>query len=245
MDGPDRLVHPLQPVGPRVRVADPVDLRGKVDDGFGRERLARPGLTAQPGGEIERGAAIAALDRDRLARVEPDANTAIQLGLEPDLELERRPQGASSQDEDGQGLVTAQLEQEPVVGRDDLADDRREPSGQVGRGIRAALGGVGRVAADIRDEERPELRLRGRLRVGDGGEGRVAPWFDARLGRRIRGTFRCGRVGRRLVLGARRDVARFAQRHPPSQRGWRECTDPDKRSRVGGPSGGASASRRC
>ena len=114
----------------------------------------------------------------------PDA--ARQLGREPDLELERGPQGASSQDEHGQRLVAAQLEQEAVVGRHDLADDRREPAGQVGRGVRAVLGRVGRVAADVGDEERPELRLRGRLRLGDGGERRVKAWPD----RRIRGGFR-------------------------------------------------------
>ena len=159
MDRPDRLVHALQPERPRIRVADAVDLRRQVDDGLRCERLAGSRLPAQASRQVERRTAIATLDRDRLAGVEADPDAAGQLGREPDLELERGPQGPPGEDEDGKRLIAAELEEEAIVEGHDLADDGREPAGELRRGIRSVLGRIGRVAADVGDEERPKLGL--------------------------------------------------------------------------------------
>jgi hypothetical protein len=43
--------------------------------------LPRTGLPAQSGGEVEGPAPVAALDRHRLAGIQPDANAACQADL--------------------------------------------------------------------------------------------------------------------------------------------------------------------
>ena len=57
-----------------------VDLAREVDHALARQDLSRAGLPAQPGGQVERAAAIAAFDGNGLAGVEPD----------PDRQRERR-----------------------------------------------------------------------------------------------------------------------------------------------------------
>ena len=55
----------------------------------------------------------------------PDA-TGHALGLEPALQLGRRPEGLAGRHEDDQGLVAAQLEEEPLAGLHYLPDDAAE-----------------------------------------------------------------------------------------------------------------------
>ena len=79
-----------------------------MDDGLGRERLARPGFGAQARGEVQGCAAIAGAHWNRLTGIQPDADAARQLGLlEPRLELHRRAQRPSRRDEDHESFVAA------------------------------------------------------------------------------------------------------------------------------------------
>ncbi len=85
-----------------------------------------PGLGAQPGGDVERAAPVAALDRHCLAGIEADPHAPWHLGLEePVLELDRRTQRVAGRDEHDERLVAPKLEQEAAAGGHDLADERR------------------------------------------------------------------------------------------------------------------------
>ena len=67
--------------GATLDVLNAVDPGRKVDDGLGGQDLPGSGLRAETRREVQGTAAIAALDRDRLAGVQPDPHTA----REPDL----------------------------------------------------------------------------------------------------------------------------------------------------------------
>ena len=69
----------LQGKGPAILVPDAVDPPREVGDLPRCEDLAGASLTAEPSGQVQRSAPIAALDGDRLARVEPDADRERQL----------------------------------------------------------------------------------------------------------------------------------------------------------------------
>ena len=70
-----------------------------MGDLAGGEDLAGSCLAAQAGGEVQRAAAVAALDGDRLAGIEPDTHGERQLRLferlfnEPLLEIDRGTDG--------------------------------------------------------------------------------------------------------------------------------------------------------
>ncbi len=72
LDDSDRLLEPLEPLDPPEAERDTLRRPGELADRVGRQHLAGPRERAQPRGAVERAAAEAAFDRDRLAGVEPD-----------------------------------------------------------------------------------------------------------------------------------------------------------------------------
>jgi len=168
----------LEPQVAGVDVGDAIDLRREVDHGFGRQRLPRSGLGTQPGGQVQRRAAIAVPNGDGLAGVQADADAARQVLLDQArLQLHRRAERVAGGHEDDQGLVASQLEEEAAPRRDHGRDDLGETCCQRGPGLVTVLAGVGGIPANVGDQKRPQLggvRARrwsrcGRLCVGRGG----------------------------------------------------------------------------
>ena len=122
-------------------------------------RRARP--RAQSRRKVEGSPAVAVADRDRLAGIEPDPDAARQLGLdEPSLQVDRRAKGLASGHEDDERLVAPELEEETVARRHDLGDELAESGRQGSAGFIAVLARVRRIAADVGDQERPQVGLR-------------------------------------------------------------------------------------
>ena len=71
-DHVDRLVEPLQLCLATLGEPDAVDPQGEVDDLPAREHLAGARERAEPCRDVQRAAPVAALDRHRLAGVQPD-----------------------------------------------------------------------------------------------------------------------------------------------------------------------------
>jgi hypothetical protein len=168
--------------GPSVHVGHAVDLPREVRDRGTREDLGRTGDPAQARGEVQCAAAVAAVDRDCLAGVQADADGEGQRRLgdglidEPLLELNRRSDRLAGGIEDGQDLVAAQLDDGAAAGLDALARHGRELAGQPRGGLVALLLREDGVAADVGDEERPDVRVigvgaarRARVHLGHGG----------------------------------------------------------------------------
>ena len=127
------------------------------------EDLRGAGDAAQPRREVERPAAVAALDGHRLAGVQADPDRErkcrVRDGLvdEPSLELDRGADRLASRIEDREGFVSAQLDDGSASGLDRLARDHGELAGQRRRRLVAPLLGEHRVAADVRDQECPDV----------------------------------------------------------------------------------------
>jgi hypothetical protein len=81
LDHPHGLLQSLQPNRSPIDEADSLECARKARDGLAGKDLARRRDAAQARGEIERTAAVAALDRHRFARVEPDADPERKCGL--------------------------------------------------------------------------------------------------------------------------------------------------------------------
>ena len=129
----------------------------------------RAGLAAQPGRQVEGRAAIPAFDRDGLTGVEPDP-TPRGSSPEPHLELERRPERATGQDEHRQ-CPSRRSRQEPVAGTTTSRTMVANRVAELGRGVGTLLVRVDRVAVHVGDEERLELGLGGRFASVDPGSG--------------------------------------------------------------------------
>jgi hypothetical protein len=146
-----------------VLVTDPVHLPREVHDLLRREDLAGARLAAQPSGEVQRTAAVAALDTNRFPGVETDPDWQRQrrivtsLAREPNLQVDGRADRATRGLEDGEGLVAAELDDVTSARGDDLARERREPPGEAGRSLVAAFLREHGPAADVGDQERQEL----------------------------------------------------------------------------------------
>ena len=118
---------------------DSLGRAGEVHDALARKRLAGLGLAAQPGREIQRPAAVPALDGYRLTRVDPDPNPEGKRRVqghfvrEYELGIDGGPKGLPGRDEYRQGLIAAKLDDLSAPGFDGLAHDlgklRRKPRG--------------------------------------------------------------------------------------------------------------------
>jgi len=165
-DDSDRLGQTFQHEVAPVLEPDPLDPPGEVGDLLAGQDLARSGLAAQPRGQIERPAPIAALHGNGLSGVESDPHHEGQRrvgdGLldEPVLQLHRRPDGLPGGTENRERLVTAKLDDPAAAPLHAFPRHLGELLGQLGRGLVSALLGEQGVAADVRDEEGPDLGAR-------------------------------------------------------------------------------------
>ena len=128
----DRLVEPLQLCLATLGEPDAVDPKGEVDDLPAREHLAGARERAEPCRDVQRAAPVAALDRHRLAGVQPDPDgerkgwIGDRLLDEPLLQSHGPTDRRARRTEDDQRLVTAELEHA-------APGDPRPPSGSPGR----------------------------------------------------------------------------------------------------------------
>jgi hypothetical protein len=145
-----------------------------------RQDLAGTSLAAQPRRQVQRAAAIPALDLDRLAGVEADPDRKGQLGIgeglldEPLLELDGRADRLARRAEDAERLVSAELQERAAAGHDPFAGDPGELRRQLAGRLVAPLLREERVAAHVRDQEGPDVdvvaagALRSPLATGHG-----------------------------------------------------------------------------
>ena len=159
LDDADGAVEALHALQAPQSVHDAVGLAGQVGDRLGGQHLAGARQRAQPRRAVERAAAEAVVDGDRLAGVEADPDAARQRGGgQPPLELDREAQRLARGVEDQQRLVAAQLLEVTLVGGTGLRGDGGEAPRQSGGGLVAVLAGVARVAADVGEQERAQRR---------------------------------------------------------------------------------------
>ena len=136
---PHRLGQTLDLRGPPLGDRDLLHRPRQVGHPLRGQRLAGLGQRAQPGRQVQRPTAVAALDRHHLPGVQPDAHrqrqTRVQPGLvgEHLLQRHRRPQRGPRRGEHRQRLVTAQLQQPAAVRLDPLPRHPRELPRQLRR----------------------------------------------------------------------------------------------------------------
>ncbi len=157
----NRLVESLQVKLTPVDEPDPFHLAGEEDDALTGQDLPRPGSAAESCGEVEGSPAIAALERNRLARVQADADgkgkRRVRFGLfqESLLEHRRGADGLTRRVEDGERFIPPELDHRAAVIVHRLAGDPGETCRELGGGFVAALLREQCVAADVRDQEGP------------------------------------------------------------------------------------------
>ena len=89
----------------------PSTARARCDDALAHQHLSGLRLRAEPSGEVERAAAVPAVDLDRLARVEADADVQrhrrveLHLVCERELQRDRGTDRLARRAEDGERLV--------------------------------------------------------------------------------------------------------------------------------------------
>ena len=83
LDQPHRRVDPLEPARPRGRELHSVDALREMDNGLAGQNLARRRDRAQPRGQVQRTAPIAALGRHRLAGIQPHPDPDREDGSRP------------------------------------------------------------------------------------------------------------------------------------------------------------------
>ncbi len=158
----ERIDDRSEPLELEARAGPDVEAVGrarKVHDARAREDLAGAGGRAQSRGHVERGPAIALLDRHGLTRVEPDPDPerrrwmARDLVGEDPLELDGRPERAARRTQDRQRFVAPELDDRAAGRLDAFADDLGERAGESSRGLVAGGARVRRVPADVGDEE--------------------------------------------------------------------------------------------
>src|SRR5436190_3871441 len=165
-----RFLESLESHRAPLDVLQALDLPCEMRHTRAHEHFARAGERAEPGREIERSAAVAAVDRHRFASVEPDPDSEGQARIgdrlrnEALLQRRRRAQRLPRRIKYGQRLVAAQLDERTAVRLDRLARELREPRRQPRSRFVAALLGEPRIAADICDQERLDPRFDGRHR---------------------------------------------------------------------------------
>jgi hypothetical protein len=99
------------------------------------------------------------LELDRLAGVDPDSDAQREICVRVcvvgklALEIDGGSDCLTRGVEDGQGLVSTDLDQHPAANLHPVADEAAEPRRQPGGGLVAVLLGEAGVPADVCDEE--------------------------------------------------------------------------------------------
>jgi hypothetical protein len=168
-DDRDRFGEPLEGDAAALLVPNAVDRPREVRDLSRSKDLAGSRLTAEPSSQVQRATAVTALDRDCLSGIEPDAHRERERGRlerlldEPLLELDGRADRLPGRGEHAQGLVPSKLEQGAVATLDPFTCDVGELGRELGSGLVASLLGEQGVAADVGDQERPDVDVLGAL----------------------------------------------------------------------------------
>ena len=168
-DERDRFAQSLQRDRAAVLVPDALDPSREVGDLARRQDLAGERLTAQTRGQVQRAASIAALDLDGLAGIESDPDRERELGIgeglldEPLLEVGGRSDRLTRRAEDAHGLVATKLEELATSTLHDLAHEPGELRRQLPGRLVAPLLREDRLAADVGDQERPDVKVVGAL----------------------------------------------------------------------------------
>ena len=130
------------------------------------EHLPRGGARTKTGSHVDRRAAVPALDGNGLSYVDPDPDGKLERGVRSALVGERRldiDRGSNSLGrglEDGERLIAPEFEDPPAPRFDRISREVCESLSQYRRCRVAALTRERRIAANISDEERSELRDR-------------------------------------------------------------------------------------
>ena len=146
-----------------IQVPNALDRAGEVNEVLTREDLARTGLGAEPGREVQRPAAVPALDRHRLTGVQADPHGEREIRGGPGclqkarLQVDRRPDGLTWGTEHREGFVSPQLDHGSVPSLDMLSSDLGERCREAGSRLVAPLLGEHGVSTDVRDQEDPDL----------------------------------------------------------------------------------------
>jgi hypothetical protein len=165
-EDPDRLREALDLDLAVLVQAQLRDCPSEVRDALAHPDLSGARLCAKAGGQVERAAAVAAVDGDRLAGVQADAHSKRQRRIDPglvgecQLELYRRAQRFPRRLEGGERLVAAELDHAAAMSFDAFARELRESRGEEGCGFVSVLLRKARVAADVRDQKGEDARSR-------------------------------------------------------------------------------------
>src|SRR5213596_1703806 len=150
---------------PTIEILDPLQPAGEMHDAVGRNHLARMSEPAKTRRDVEGRTAKAALNPDRLTRIDPDPNPERQLGirpgllLEPHLELDRRTERLARRPKDSERLVSAQFDDRAPARADTLTNDGREPRCQSCSRFVSLLLCEPRKTAYVGDQEGTNLGL--------------------------------------------------------------------------------------
>ena len=152
----NRLIEALELELPARLERDAVEVPAGLGDGRGREDLSPRRLRAQPRRQVQHPAAIAVLDRHRLAVVDADPDRQWKIGVRRRLlgarllELESCANGLRRGLEHGDELVSPQPEDFPSASFDDVIRQVRKRHGEAGSGLVATLSGKRRIARGCR-----------------------------------------------------------------------------------------------
>ena len=168
----DRLTKAFHALLATLRESDTVDPSGEVDDLSAGEHLARARERAEPCGDVQGTAPVAALDGHRLAGVQADPDGQRQRWIGDGFFYEPLLQGHGAADrparrtENDQGLVTAELDHTPPV----VLDHRPRHLGEASRQVCGLFVPVvlrePRPAANIGDQERVDVGVSAGVRLG-------------------------------------------------------------------------------
>jgi hypothetical protein len=126
VDLPD---DPFQVYASPIEIPDSLKLARKMYHAVGRDYLTGLGEPAKTCRHVEGGSSEAAVDPDRLPRIDSDPNVERQVGIgatfffEAHLKLNGRSKGLAGRPEDGERLVSAQLDDRTAASTDTFTGD--------------------------------------------------------------------------------------------------------------------------
>ena len=134
-----------------------------MNDPLAGQDLAGSRPAAQTSGQVEGASSVPRLQRDRLSGIEPDPDgeregrISDRLLQEPILGVRGGEDRLACRVEGGEGLVSTKLDHRAAARLDDLPGDVGKLGRELGRGLIAAFLREQGVAADVGDQERPDV----------------------------------------------------------------------------------------